>query len=93
MNMIIRCRKLNADVSAGLLNLRKLIVLCTVISSIWKPVHLIVSDQELNDQQVKAVVTLKGRPSDTIDRIAFREPSRMFKDETQNIKSREPRAV
>ena len=88
MNMKIRCRKLNADVSAGLLNLRKLIVLCTVISSIWKPVHLIVSDQ-----QVKAVVTLKGRPSDTIDRIAFREPSRMFKDETKNIKSRESSAV
>ena len=67
MNMIIRCRKLNADVSAGLLNLRKLIVRCAVISGIWKPVHLVLSDQELNDQQVKAVVALKGRPSDTID--------------------------
>ncbi len=67
MNMMMRCRKLNADVSAGLLNLRKLIVLCAVIIGIWKPVHLIVSDQELNDQQVKAVVALNNRPADTID--------------------------
>ena len=40
---------------------------CMGMGGIWKPVHLIVSDQELNDQQVKAVVALKGRPSDTID--------------------------
>ena len=61
MNMIIRCRKLNADVSAGLLNLRKLIVRCAVISGIWKPVHLILSDQQLSDQQVKALVEVAGR--------------------------------
>ena len=37
------------------------------MGGIWKPVHLVLSDQELNDQQVKGVVALKGRPSDTID--------------------------
>ncbi len=40
---------------------------CMGMGGIWKPVHLVLSDQELNDQQVKGVVALKGRPSDTID--------------------------
>jgi hypothetical protein len=40
---------------------------CMGMGGIWKPVLLVLSDQELNDQQVKAVVALKGRPSDTID--------------------------
>jgi hypothetical protein len=29
------------------------------MGGIWKPVHLIVSDQKLNDQQVKALITAK----------------------------------
>jgi hypothetical protein len=34
----------------------------TDMGGIWKPVHLILSDQELNDQQVKALVTQKTTP-------------------------------
>ena len=37
------------------------------MGGIWKPVRLIVSDQKLNDRQVKALIALKGSPYDIIN--------------------------
>ena len=34
------------------------------MGGVWKPVHLIVSDQKLNDQQVKALIEATTRPAD-----------------------------